>query len=124
MIIQVAAVLYVALILCTVVFHVALVAGAPWGHLTQGGRHQGRLPLRNRLVAGVSILVLLCMAAAIAATAGLAPSAPAWIGFVTVGVQALSTLANWATPSALERRLWAPINTVMLIAALCVVTQA
>ncbi|MDG1482608.1 MAG: hypothetical protein P8R54_23660 [Myxococcota bacterium] len=124
MIIPIAAGLYIALILGVVAFHVALIAGAPWGYLTQGGQHRGRLPLRNRVAAGVSIALLLCMGAAIASTAGFAPSAPAWIGWATVGVQALSTLANWATTSAPERRLWAPINTVMLAAALCVVTQA
>ena len=124
MISLVAAGLYVALILGAVGFQIALIAGAPWGYLTQGGRHQGRLPLRNRVAAGVSIVLLLCMGAAIASTAGLVPAAPAWIGWATVGVQALSTLANWATPSPPERRLWAPINTVMLVAALCVVTQA
>jgi len=122
--IQVAAGLYLILILSVVAFQVALIAGAPWGHLTQGGRHQGRLPLRNRLAAGVSIAVLLCMGVAIASTAGLALFLSAWVGWVTVGVQALSTLANWATPSAPERRLWGPINTVMLAAALCVVMQA
>jgi len=122
--IQVAAGLYLILILSVVAFQVALIAGAPWGHLTQGGRHQGRLPLRNRLAAGVSIAVLLCMGVAIASTAGLALFLSAWVGWVTVGVQALSTLANWATPSAPERRLWGPINTVMFVAALYVVTHA
>ena len=124
MMIQAAAGLYVTLILGVVVFQVALIAGAPWGHLTQGGRHSGRLPLRNRVAAAVSIAVLLCMGAAIASTAGLALSLPVWAGWVTVGVQGLSTLANWATPSVAERRLWAPINTVMLVTALYVVTQA
>lgn len=124
MISLVAAGLYVALILGVVGFQIALIAGAPLGYLTQGGRHQGRLPLRNRVAAGVSIALLLCMGAAIASIAGRVPATPAWIGWATVGVQALSTLANWATPSAPERRLWAPINTVMLAAALCVVTQA
>ena len=122
--IQIAAGLYVALILSVVAFQVALIAGAPWGHLTQGGRYQGRLPLRNRVAAGVSIAVLLCMGAAIASTAGLALSLPAWVGWVTIGVQGLSTLANWATPSIPERRIWGPINTVMLVAALYVVAQA
>jgi len=43
MIIQVAAGLYTFFILGIIAFQVALVAGAPWGHLTQGGRHQGTL---------------------------------------------------------------------------------
>ena len=123
MTIQVAAGVYITLILGVVAFHVALIAGAPWGFLTQGGRHQGSLPLRNRAASGLSIVIVLCMGAAIAASAGFLPSTPLWVGWLTVGVQALSTLANWATPSAPERRLWAPINTVMLAAALYVVAQ-
>ena len=118
-----AAWLYIVLVLGTVAFQLALIAGAPWGHLTQGGRHKGRLPLRSRMAASVSIIVLLCMGTAIATIAGLAPSMPSWVGWLTVGVQALSTMANWATPSVSERRLWGPINTVMLAAALCVFAQ-
>lgn len=124
MILKVAAGLYMALLLGVVAFQVAVIVGAPWGHLTQGGRHLGQLPPRRRVVAGVSIALLLCMGAAIASFVGLGPSLPAWVGWAVVAVQALSTLANWATPSAAERRLWAPINTLMLAAALYVVTQA
>lgn len=52
MIIQLAAGLYALLIIGIISFQAALVAGAPWGHLTQGGRYQGQLPLRGRMVAG------------------------------------------------------------------------
>lgn len=123
MIIQLAAGLYVLLIFGIISFQAALVVGAPWGHLTQGGRYQGQLPMRGRMVAGGSIALLLCMGAAIASTAGFVRPSPAWAGALTVGVQTLSTVANWATPSASERRLWAPINTVMLAAALFVVAM-
>ena len=124
MMIEIAAGVYVFLVLGVISFQMALIVGVPWGHLTQGGRHPGRLPLWSRVVAGVSVVLLLCMGVAIASRGGLAPSTPVWLGWGTVGVQTLSTLANWMTPSAAERRLWAPINTVMLIAALYVVTQA
>lgn len=94
MIIQLAAGLYALLIIAIISFQAALVAGAPWGHLTQGGRYQGQLPLRGRMVAGVSIVLLLCMGAAIATAAGLVHLSPAWAESVTVGVQTLSTVAN------------------------------
>ena len=123
MIIQLAAGLYAFLIIGIISFQAALVAGAPWGHLTQGGRYQGQLPLRGRMVAGFSIALLLCMGAAIVSSAGLVHLAPAWAGSVTVGVQTLSTVANWVTPSTSERRLWGPISTVMLAAALFVVAM-
>ena len=121
MIIQAAAGLYAFLIVGIIAFQVALVAGAPWGHLTQGGQHPGRLPLRRRVAAGASIAVLLCMGAAIASIAGLVPTSPAWVGWVTVVVQALTTVANWVTRSTWERRIWGPISTVMLALATFVV---
>jgi hypothetical protein len=124
MIIQLAAGLYALLIIGIISFQAALVAGAPWGHLTQGGRYQGQLPLRGRMVAGGSITLLLCMGAAIASSAGLVHLSPPWAGSATVVIQTLSAVANWATPSTSERRLWGPISTVMLAAALYVVAMA
>jgi len=124
MIIQAAAGLYTFLIVGIIAFQVALVAGAPWGHLTQGGQHQGVLPVKLRVVAGVSILLLICMGLAIASMAGLVPPSPVWTGWATVGVQALTTVANWATPSNSERWLWGPISTVMLALAIFVVVLA
>lgn len=114
MITQLAAGLYVLAILAVIGFQIGLIAGAPWGHLTQGGRHEGPLPTSGRVAAGASVLLLACMGLAVASSAGLAPASPAWAGWVAVGVQALATAANWLTPSPAERRLWAPTNSVML----------
>ena len=50
--IQLAAWTYGSLIAVVIVFQVCLMAGAPWGKLTQGGRVQGALPVKGRLVAG------------------------------------------------------------------------
>ena len=124
MIIQVAAGVYAFSILGIIAFQVALVAGVPWGHLTQGGRHQGSLPVRLRVAAGVSIILLIGMGLAIASTAELVPSSPVWLGWATVGIQALTTVANWATPSNSERWLWGPISTIMLAVAIFVVVLA
>ena len=125
MILQVAAGLYTLLIVGIIAFQVALVAGAPLGYLTQGGQYQGKLPPSRRVVAGASITLLLCMGAAIASTAGIVSSSlPTWTRDVTVIIQALTTVANWATPSTSERLLWAPVSTVMLVLAICVVALA
>jgi len=121
---QLIAGLYLLAILGVVGFQLGLIAGAPWGRLTQGGRHEGPLPTSGRVAAGLSILLLLCMGAAVASAAGLPPQWPAWTGWVAVGIQALSCFANWITPSAAERRLWAPITTVMLLLALFAVLWA
>jgi hypothetical protein len=112
--IQLAAWIYGSLIAAVIVFQVCLMAGAPWGKLTQGGRVQGALPVKGRVVAGFSILVLTGMAAGIMSAAGMPPNWPEWVGWVALAVQALSTLLNWITPSRSERLLWGPVTAVML----------
>ncbi|WP_245897845.1 hypothetical protein [Pseudoprimorskyibacter insulae] len=91
-----------------------LIAGAPWGHLTQGGRVQGPLPKSGRIAALVSIFILAGMIVVVAAKGGLIRlDLPGWAGWVALTIQSLSMVANWATPSVPERRLWAPIVTTM-----------
>lgn len=119
-----AAGLYGVVILFVIGFQIALIAGAPWGHLTQGGQHQGALPRSGRIAAGVSILVLAAMGAAVSSAAGGAPGWPEWTGWVALAVQVLSTFMNWITPSQRERRLWAPITSAMLVLAAAVVLGA
>lgn len=102
-------------------FQIALIAGAPWGRITQGGKHEGALPLSGRVAAFVSIFILAAMAGAILSVAGLWPNWPRWTGWAALGVQALVTLVNWITPSKPERMLWGPVETVLLAMAAVVV---
>ena len=111
---EIAALTYGLIVLAVIGFQFCLIAGAPWGALTQGGRHQGPLPTSGRITAGVSVLLLAAMAAAIVSAAGFWPGWPAWTGWTALSVQALSTLLNWITPSRPERRLWGPVTLVML----------
>ena len=105
---------YSVLIVSVIGFQVALILGAPWGRLTQGGTVDGALPAKGRVLAGLSILVLAGMGGAAFSAAGSWPNWPAWTIWPALAVQALSCLANWITPSQPERRLWGPITTVML----------
>lgn len=117
-----AATLFAVICLGVIGFQVALIGGAPWGRLTQGGGVDGPLPRRGRIAAALSILLILAVALAILSAAGRWPHWPAWTGWAALGVQTLSTCVNWITPSAPERRLWGPITSVMLaLAALVVV---
>lgn len=118
---QTAAALYAVVIVFVIVFQFCLIAGAPWGHLTQGGRFDGALPPAGRVPAGLSIPLLACMAAAVASAAGMSPHWPRWTAWAALAVQALSTLLNWITPSRPERRLWGPVTALMLALAACVV---
>lgn len=108
---------YLCACIATIGFQIALIIGAPWGRLTQGGQNEGPLPLTGRIVAFISIFVLAAMAMAVLSAAGLWPNWHNWTGLVAVAIQALSCLLNWITPSALERRLWGPATSVMLALA-------
>ena len=100
-----------------IVFQICLILGAPWGRITQGGTHPGVLPNSGRVVAFVSIILLVMMAGSIVSAAGLWPNWPLWTGWITLSIQAVSALLNWITPSRAERLLWAPVTTAMLVVA-------
>jgi hypothetical protein len=115
-----AALLFCGLAVVVVGFQVALVVGAPWGHLTMGGRHPGVLDATGRALAVVSGGLYVPMVLAVVSAAGFGPAWPRWTLWGVVAVTALSCLANAVTPSAPERRLWLPIVLTMLACTLVV----
>jgi len=115
-----AAWLYVGLVAVTALFHLALAAGAPWGHLTLGAVYPGRLPARMRALAVFQAALLGAMAWAVLARAGLAGAAPGLGYGLAVTLTALSFLASLLSPARAERRLWAPVMGTMLGTAIVV----
>ncbi|MEM1079060.1 MAG: hypothetical protein AAGI09_11070 [Pseudomonadota bacterium] len=103
--------------LAVIGFQIALIAGAPWGRLTQGGQHPGALPASGRIAALVSIFILLGMAGGVLSAAGLWPQWPRWSSWVALAIQGLVTLVNWITPSKPERMLWGPVESGLLAVA-------
>ena len=101
----------------TVAFQLALVAGAPWGALTQGGRVKGVLPGPARLVALFSAALLLGFIWIVRARAG-TPSRCRRAIWAVVAYCALGVVANAATPSPAERALWLPVVAIMLVTSL------
>lgn len=114
---EVAARAYALLALGIVGFQAALILGAPWGRLTQGGTRQGPLCMRGRIFAAVSAALMAAMALAVLSAAGLWPGWSRWTGWAALGLTAATTLANAATRSAPERRLWLPVTAAMLALA-------
>ncbi|WP_424932094.1 hypothetical protein [Amaricoccus macauensis] len=102
-------------------FQIALIAGAPWGHLTQGGQHEGPLSTVGRVAAFISIFIVMAMAFGILSGAGLWPHWPRWTQWTALAVQVLSCVLNWITPSKPERRLWGPLTSILLALAAVVV---
>lgn len=100
-------------------FQLALVAGAPWGALTQGGRFSGALPPSARALAALSALLLLAFVSIVRAhaNAARAPRFPRAVWGV-VAYCALGMLVNAVTPSAWERALWLPVVILMFASSL------
>lgn len=119
-----AAYAFVALASVTTAFQIALALGAPCGHLTWGGRFPGRLPGFMRAVALLSAVVLVAFGAIVSARAGIVAldigSSESTLIWIVVGYSVLGVVANAATPSRAERRLWLPVVIGLLVSSLVV----
>ncbi len=122
-----AAILFAALATVVAAFQAALALGAPWGKLTWGGKHPGRLPASMRAAAVFSMALLLTFALIVAVRAGVL--LPGWQGasnylvWGVVGYCGLGVVANAITPSRWERILWLPVVAAMLACSLLVATS-
>ena len=96
-------------------FQLALAVGAPWGSAAWGGAHPGTLPANLRVASAVSAGVWTGAALLTARRGGrsvpsLVPDralAPVLWGLT--GMSTLGVVLNLATPSAVERAIWAPV---------------
>lgn len=100
---------YLALTTFTVLFQLALVAGAPWGRFTQGGMHAGVLPKQGRFLALFSAVLLVWFALGVAQQS--------WVGWLATGYLALGLVMNSLSKSVSERMLWVPVIAGMLLSA-------
>jgi hypothetical protein len=123
---EIAAHLFTVLGIITSGFQIALAAGAPWGHLTMGGRFPGQLPSRMRGVAVLSAVLLIAFVLVAETRAGVMLIEWQPISRVLVwGVVAycsLGVLANAITPSRGERMIWLPVVLLLLICSVIVAT--
>jgi hypothetical protein len=105
-------------------FHAALIAGAPWGELTLGGRWQGRLPPAGRVLSAISLLLLASFGFIVTTHAGLTffplLSRSRWLIWLVVVVLVVGVFANAVTRSRRERLVWLPVVVAMLLLALIV----
>lgn len=116
-----AAFIYATGVLGVIGFHIAMLVGAPWGELTMGGAIKGPYRGAQKLISVAQIIVIGVMGYVVLSHAGLITGAlPAWAIWPVTAMAALSVLANAATRSPRERRLWLPVVSVMLVAVLIV----
>ncbi len=112
---QLAAIMYLLITVVVIFFQISLSAGAPWGEYTQGGQNKGVLSKNGRLLAALSVPVLVFMGLSITSTIGNAPNWEKWTVYVTMVVQGLTSVANLITPSRKEKLLWGPVTTVAFL---------
>ncbi len=112
---QLAGIIYLLITVVVIFFQICLSAGAPWGEFTQGGRNKGVLPKSGRLLAAISVPVLVFMGLSITSIISNAPNWEKWTVYVTMVVQGLTAVANLITPSRKERLLWGPVTTVAFL---------
>lgn len=123
-----AAILFAVVTACVVAFQLALALGAPWGAYAMGGAFPGKYPPAMRLAAVVQAVILGAIALAVLSIAGVvaAPwgATPAWIAWAISGLLVIGLVLNLITPSAGERRIWAPTVGVMLVCGVVVALGA
>ena len=120
---ETAAIVFAVVTLGVVGFQLALAAGAPWGEYAMGGKFPGRYPVPMRVAAVVQAVLLAVIGWTVLAAADLAPtqwSPPTWVMWLIVGVLGIGLVLNLITPSARERRIWAPVVGVMLMCSVIV----
>lgn len=109
---QLAAILYISITVLVIFFQFGLVFGAPLGEFTQGGRFKGALPISGRVIAALSIPLLIFMALSIASVVGFIFEWDRWTAIATIAFQGVTVILNWITPSRKEKLLWGPVTTV------------
>lgn len=92
-------------------FQLALAAGAPWGRLAWGGRHDGALPPEYRAASAASAAVW-GGALVAAATSSHSPTV-ARVRTAYAVLAGVGTVMNAASPSRPERLLWTPVAGVL-----------
>lgn len=102
-------------------FHVAIMFGAPLGHLTMGGRWPGVLPPAARLLSAMSLLAMAAMVVVVLARARvLDRHFSNWWMRCVLAYLALAIVMHVATPSPAERTLWLPVIVALSLSAIWV----
>lgn len=121
---MIATYLFLILVTLVIIFQFALTLGMPWGHLTMGGKFEGKLPARMRVVSTLSAFILMLFGLIVATAGGLL--LPEWHELATnaiwvvVAYCVMGVLANAVTPSKWERIIWLPVVSLMLVCSLLV----
>lgn len=119
-----AAITYSLATAIVVLFQIALAAGAPWGEYALGGKYPGRLPGPVRIASVIQAFILGLLSVVVLSIARVVKVSwlqdSSWLIWIAVVVSGVSLVLNSITPSARERRIWAPVAFILLASSLTV----
>ncbi len=119
-----AAIVFAIVTLGVVAFQFALALGVPWGAYAMGGAFPGRYPAGMRVAAAVQAVILAIIALAVLSAAGVVATpwgvTPTWVTWGVAALLGVGLVLNVITPSAGERRIWAPVVAIMLACSIVV----
>ena len=102
------------------IFQLAIALGAPFGRASWGGSHTAELPIELRVASGIAVGVYVFAALVILGRGGVAISplsggVARWGAWIIVGLIAVGSLMNFASPSDWERFMWGPFALVLTV---------
>ena len=103
------------LLLVVCLFQLGLALGLPWGEAAYGGATTGVLTEELRMSSAIAVGVYGALAA-VAGTRLAAAGVRRVVLYGAAGLMAVGVLANIASPSFVERIIWAPVTIVLTIA--------
>lgn len=114
-------------VLILIAFHICLIIGKPWGHLTIAGKFRGELPVKMKMFSGLSIFILFSVALMVEIGSGNivlgTKSLKQKFLISAIVFNIIQTILHIITPSKWERILWLPIISIMLICSLMLFVQ-
>lgn len=124
MIVTISAIIFAIFSAVLVLFQLGLTIGMPWGEASMGGKFPGKYPPKMRVASLLNSFVLCFVAAIVLTKSGmLLPQFKSFANvtiYFVVGFSAIATILNIITPSKIERKLWAPVATMLLITSIIV----
>ena len=119
MLVIISAYVFTILSVIIILFQLGLTVGMPWGKASMGGKYPGKYPPKMRVVSLVNIFVLIIIALIVLIKANIIfPQIKNISGiaiYFVVGFSVLATILNIITPSKIERIIWTPVTTLLLL---------
>ena len=119
-----AAYIYSFFAVLIIFWQIALIFGAPLGEYTMGGQDKGELPPKKKLLAAISILLVIFYVVSILSQANIVfqnlHNITKYTIWIVLVLNFFTLLGNTITRSKKERNIWLPITFIMFVCILVI----